>query len=67
MGYQCLCFRCRKVFYAGDLSEYVYKQNGHLFCSWSCLRKYEKEQEYYRQQKKKEMAKKYGKKKTVSK
>ena len=64
MGYQCRCHKCQKIFYAGDLSQYVYKQNGYLFCSWKCLRRYEQEMEYWKQQKKKELMK-HGPKKTV--
>ena len=66
MGYQCLCHKCRKVFYAGDLSEYAYKMNGYYFCSWSCLRRYEQEQERIKREKKKERMKN-GQKKTVQK
>ena len=61
MGYKYLCHRCRKVFYVGDMGDYVYKRNGHYFCSWSCMRWYDQEQERIRREKRKESMKR-GKK-----
>ena len=61
-NYQCRCHRCSKVFYGGDLVNWVYKMDGYYFCSWSCFRAYEKEQKYLKKE-----ALKNGKKKTVHK
>lgn len=44
-GYQCKCHLCGKIFFSGNLHEWVYKMDGYYFCSWSCFRRYEKEQE----------------------
>lgn len=65
MGYRCLCHRCKKVFYWGDLTDYAYKMDGYYFCSWSCLRKYEKQKEQEQREKRRELQKQYGKKKNV--
>lgn len=61
-NYQCRCHRCGKVFFGGDLVNWVYKMDGYYFCTWSCFRAYEKEQKHL---KKEEL--KNGKKKTVHK
>lgn len=45
MSYPIKCYWCGKLFYAGDMSDYVYKRQLHYFCSWSCMRKYDHEQE----------------------
>lgn len=59
-NYQCKCHRCGKIFYGGDLSNWVYKMDGYYFCTWSCFRAYEKEQKHLMKE-----ALKNGKKKTV--
>lgn len=61
-NYRCRCHRCGKVFYGGDLVDWVYKMDGYYFCSWSCFRAYEKEQKHLKKE-----ALKNGKKKTVHK
>ena len=39
----CKCFQCGEKKTVSDLSQYVYKRNNHFFCSWHCLRAYDKE------------------------
>ena len=42
------CKECGKKFFANDDYVYKHKRGPHdakWFCSWSCMRKYEKEQE----------------------
>lgn len=48
MGYPCKCYRCGKLFYVGDLSQYVFKIQNHPFCSWSCYRKQQQVNEFVR-------------------
>ena len=45
MPYQCVCRECHRIFYADDLGEYVYKRGAKYFCSWKCLRRYDKKRE----------------------
>lgn len=59
-NYQCKCHRCGKIFFGGDLYNWAYKMDGYYFCSWSCFRAYEKEQNRLKKE-----TKKHGKKKAL--
>ncbi len=53
-NYWVKCYRCGKTFAIGSYFDYVYKiknydTGGHkYFCSYSCLRAFEKQQEHER-------------------
>ena len=36
------CPMCGKEFFVRDANDWVYKRNSQYFCSWHCLRNYEK-------------------------
>lgn len=44
-----LCPECGKEFYCTNLGDWVYKRTGDfpvkIFCSWTCMRKFDKRQE----------------------
>ena len=37
-----ICPVCGKTIIRICFGDYAYKMDGHIFCSWTCLRKYEK-------------------------
>lgn len=37
------CSLCNKLFYPNVVDEWAYRQDGKLFCSWHCLRAYQKD------------------------
>ena len=37
------CPVCGKLFYPLDINDWVYRHHSKLFCSWHCLRQYQKE------------------------
>ena len=45
MPYECVCRECHRIFYVTDLGEYVYKRGTKNFCSWKCLRRYDRKRE----------------------
>lgn len=46
------CQRCGKTFMIGYQPDYAYKRNTIVFCSYSCMRAYDKELEQKRQREK---------------
>lgn len=35
------CDCCGKIFIVRNITEYVYRQDNKIFCSWHCLRKHQ--------------------------
>lgn len=46
------CQKCGKTFMIGYLPDYAYKRNTLVFCSYSCMRSFDKELEQKRQREK---------------
>lgn len=55
------CKQCGKLFIIPCYTDYVYKRENRVFCSWSCMREFDRE----RERKKEERRAYYAKRKAL--